>query len=209
MRKSYTRAGLDVSEVCDDPLDQFRRWFDQARQSDLPEWMEINAMTLSTAGSDGAVTSRVVLLKGIEDDRFVFFTNYESVKARQIAENAAVSLCFFWPHLERQVGVQGRAVRTDRRRSEAYFHSRPRESQLGAWASRQSSVIADREVLQERFAALDTQYQGEVVPLPDHWGGYDVTPERIEFWQGRPSRLHDRIAYVKTADAWQRDRLSP
>ncbi len=209
MRKNYCLAGLDIGDVDPDPLVQFDRWFHEARQSDLPDWMEVNAMTLATASSDGTVTSRIVLLKGVEEGRFVFYTNYGSVKGQHLQQNPRVSLCFFWPHLERQVLIDGVAAKVSRQRSEQYFHSRPRESQVGAWTSAQSSVVDGRDVLQQRYQQLTDQFNGDVVPLPDQWGGYEVTADRIEFWQGRPSRLHDRIQYRRDQDQWEIQRLSP
>jgi pyridoxamine 5'-phosphate oxidase len=178
--------------------------------SGMPAWLEPNAMTLSTATADGLVSSRTVLLKAIENNAFVFYSNYNSNKGQQITENPRVSLCFYWPHLQRQVLVAGTVARIDLERSEKYFRSRPRASQLGAIASTQSSVIASREVLEERFNELDQQFtEGSDVPLPDDWGGYEVTPVRIEFWQGRTSRLHDRLVYVRDQDDWSIRRLSP
>ena len=209
MRKVYTLAGLDVSDVASDPLQQFRRWFDQAKQSDLPEWVEVNAMTLATSDSQGRVTSRIVLLKGIENARFVFFSNYLSVKGQQIRENPHVCLTFFWPHVERQVVITGAAAPISRDRTEQYFHSRPRDSQLGAWTSQQSAVIDDRSVLERRFEELGRQHNGLTIPVPDHLGGYEVTPDQMEFWQGRPSRLHDRIRYRRQESDWRIERLSP
>ena len=209
MRRAYERDGLSETDIAEDPLVQFQQWFEAARQGDLPEWMEINAMTLSTTDTHGSVTSRIVLLKGVESGRLFFYTNYESDKGAQIAANARVALCFFWPHLERQVRIQGRASKTDRQQSEEYFHSRPRESQLGALVSRQSQVIAGRDELQQRMSELQQRYEGQEVPCPEHWGGYEVQPLEFEFWQGRPSRLHDRIGYRKEEERWIRFRLAP
>lgn len=209
MRKTYTLAGLDEKDIDSDPMVQFNRWFQQAQQPDLPSWMEVNAMTLSTAGGDGSVTSRIVLLKGIQDGAFQFFTNYESCKGEQIAANANVSLCFFWPHMERQIRVEGLAAQTPRDRSVEYFHSRPRSSQLGAHVSQQSSVVPGREAMEVRMAELEVKYQAGEIPCPENWGGYEVTPTSIEFWQGRPSRLHDRICYRKNGGIWDIVRLSP
>ena len=189
---------------------QFQKWFAEARQADIPDWMEINAMTLATSDPHGGVTSRVVLLKGIEDDRLLFFTNYDSDKGNQIAANPQVSLCFFWPHLERQVRIDGTAGKADRQVSSDYFHRRPRASQLGAHVSRQSTEVPGRETLEDRMQELETQYADQDVPCPDNWGGYEVVPTKFEFWQGRPSRLHDRICYQKSADGtWTIVRLSP
>lgn len=209
MRRAYERDGLSEQDMAADPLVQFQQWFDAARQPDLPEWMEVNAMTLSTTDVEGRVTSRVVLLKGVESGRLFFYTNYESDKGDQIAANPRISLCFFWPHLERQVRILGMAGKTDRQQSEDYFHSRPRESQLGAWVSRQSQVIEGRDALEQRMSELQQRYAGQEIPCPEHWGGYEVQPLAFEFWQGRPSRLHDRIGYRREDGQWRRFRLAP
>jgi pyridoxamine 5'-phosphate oxidase len=209
MRKSYTKSGLDQNDVDADPMVQFQRWFQEAQQPDLPDWLEVNAMTLSTCDLTGNVSSRILLLKGIEQGRFRFFTNYQSSKARQLDSNPHVSLCVFWPHCERQVRVVGSVTKTSREVSSEYFHSRPRESQLGALVSRQSEVVESREQLQRRIDELDAEYAGREIPCPDNWGGYDVNPTVIEFWQGRPGRLHDRIEYQRAEHGWRIQRLSP
>ena len=209
MRKSYSMAGLAKSDVDADPMVQFQRWFEEAQQPDLPDWMEVNAMTLATADTEGKVTSRIVLLKGIEGGRLCFYTNYESEKGQQIAANPQVSLCFLWGHLQRQVRIEGIAKQSERSKSVDYFHSRPRESQLGAHVSRQSSVIDSSQSLKEQFTALESEYNQQEIPCPDHWGGYEVEPTRVEFWQGRPGRLHDRICYRRDGEQWQLSRLSP
>ncbi|MGI9466839.1 MAG: pyridoxamine 5'-phosphate oxidase [Rubripirellula sp.] len=209
MRKSYTLAGLAKSDVDADPMVQFQSWFEEAQQPDLPDWMEVNAMTLATADTEGKVTSRIVLLKGIEDGRLCFYTNYKSEKGQQIAANPQVSLCFLWGHLQRQVRIEGIANQSDRSKSVDYFHSRPRESQLGAHVSRQSSVIDSSQTLNEKFSVLESKYNQQEIPCPDHWGGYEVEPTRFEFWQGRPGRLHDRISYRRDGEQWQLSRLSP
>jgi len=225
MRQDYSRAGLSEQDVDRDPVVQFQRWFAQATgkvpmegeqsassaDTALPDWFEANAMTLSTTDSAGHVTSRIVLLKGIAEGRFLFFTNYESAKGRQMAANPRVSLCFFWPHLQRQVRIEGTVDRVSRDESQRYYHSRPRESQLGAHVSRQSAKIESREEMIRQMDQLARQYpEGETIPLPEHWGGYAVAPTFFEFWQGRPSRLHDRIAYQSQPDgSWTIQRLAP
>ncbi|MCH2180345.1 MAG: pyridoxamine 5'-phosphate oxidase [Mariniblastus sp.] len=209
MRKSYSMAGLTKSDVDADPVVQFQRWFKEAQQPDLPDWVEVNAMTLATADPQGKVTSRIVLLKGIEGGRFCFYSNYESEKGQQIAANPHVSLCFFWGHLQRQVRIEGSAKLSDRNKSVDYFHSRPRESQLGAYVSQQSSVIDSRQLLQEKYTELESEYHQQEIPCPDQWGGYEVEPTRFEFWQGRPGRLHDRVCYRRDRELWTLSRLSP
>lgn len=209
MRKAYERNGLLEIDIHSDPMVQFRNWFDAACQPDIPDWLEVNAMTLSTAGSDGTVTSRIVLLKGIENGHLYFFTNYESEKGRQIAENPNVSLCFFWPHLERQVRIDGTAAKTERAPSSDYFHRRPRESQLGALVSKQSRKVASRAELEQAVRESEEKWEGQEIPCPDYWGGYEVAPTRFEFWQGRPGRLHDRLCYRPEGDQWEVSRLSP
>ena len=209
MRKDYSASGLSKQEVDPDPLVQFSRWFAEANQPDLPEWVEVNAMALSTCGGNWQVTSRIVLLKGIEQGKLLFYTNYDSDKAQQIELNSRVSLCIHWPHLQRQVRVEGTAAKTGRGQSERYFQSRPRGSQLGAHVSRQSAVVESRADLEQRMQELDKQYEGEAVPCPENWGGYEVTASRFEFWQGRPNRLHDRIEYGWRDSQWIIQRLAP
>jgi pyridoxamine-phosphate oxidase len=210
MRKTYTMGGLDNKDVDPDPRVQFQIWFEEAQQSDLPDWFEVNAMTLSTTDGEGRVSSRIVLLKKVDESgKLMFFTNYDSEKAQQIAANPHVSLCFLWPHLERQVRVEGQASKTNRQQSEDYFHQRPRESQLGAHVSSQSTVIESREVLERGLREIEARFREGPVSCPEHWGGYEVAPERIEFWQGRPGRLHDRIGYRRQSDGWEIVRLAP
>jgi pyridoxamine 5'-phosphate oxidase len=209
MRKSYQMSGLFEHEVHPNPVQQFQAWFGQANEGDVPAWLEINAMTLSTASRDGHVTSRIVLLKGIEAEQFIFFTNYQSSKGQQIADNASVALCFFWPHVERQIRICGRAEKSSRQASIQCFHSRPRGSQLGAHVSEQSTIITDRSSLEQTLQKLESQYAGQVIPCPEHWGGYHVTPSEFEFWQGRDNRLHDRILYRRNQAQWTVDRLAP
>lgn len=209
MRKSYQLSGLSEHEVHSDPIEQFHRWFQEAKTDDLPSWLELNAMTLATADAKGQVTSRIVLLKAIESGKFCFFTNYQSFKARQMDQNPSVSLCFLWPHLERQIRINGTVAKTSRETSIAYFHSRPRGSQLGAHISQQSSTISDRSLLEQELKRLEAEYDGKVIPCPEFWGGYAVTPYELEFWQGRENRLHDRIVYRKVDENWTVGRLAP
>jgi pyridoxamine 5'-phosphate oxidase len=190
-----------------DPLKQFANWFTAAIEAQIHD---VNAMSLATAGADGKPSVRIVLLKGFDQHGFVFFTNYDSEKGRQLEENPFVALGFYWIELDRQIRINGRTEKTSREESERYFHSRPIGSQLGAWASRQSEVIDARRILDARFAEIAERYAGKSVPLPPHWGGFRVVPERFEFWQGRPNRLHDRFRYLRKTDgSWQIDRLAP
>lgn len=209
MRQSYKLGSLLEKDIADDPMVQFRTWLNEAMEGDLPEWVEANAMTLSTGDGHGGVTSRIVLLKGLDDGKFWFYTNYRSQKASQIESNPNVSLCFLWQHIQRQVRIEGTATRAPRDQSVSYFRKRPHDSQLGAVVSQQSSVIESREVLENRLAELKKQYADKEIPCPDDWGGYCVSPHRIEFWQGRESRLHDRLCYRKQTSSWIVERLSP
>lgn len=207
MRVNYNRGELLESQALPDPVEQFRAWFAEAHAAGL---REVNAMTLATADAHGNPSARIVLLKQFGPDGFCFYTNYASRKAADLDANPRAALVFFWQPLERQVRIAGLVERTTRQASEQYFHARPRASQIGAWASHQSRVIASREQLDHREAELEAQFAGGPIPLPDFWGGYRVIPTCMEFWQGRPGRLHDRLAYLRQPDgAWHMQRLEP
>ena len=207
LRQNYTLAGLSETDVNSEPIAQFNVWFQQALDADL---LEPNAMTLATATPDGKPSARIVLLKGVDEKGFVFYTNYESQKGVQLITNPYAALVFLWDKLERQVRIEGKVTKLDIEESKEYFHSRPKASQLGAWASDQSQAIPNREVLEQKLASLEAKYKDRTVPLPEHWGGFRVIPSRVEFWQGRPSRLHDRLVYDLQSDrSWQIKRLSP
>ena len=207
LRREYSLTGLRKADLAADPLQQFRHWFDQALAAGTNE---PNAMVLATADAAGKPSTRVVLLKGIDERGFVFFTNYESRKARELAVNRHAALNFFWVELERQVCVTGSVTQVPREEAEAYFKTRPRGSRLGAWASKQSDTVPSREVLEARLQELEMEYPGEEIPLPPFWGGYVLAPGEIDFWQGRPNRLHDRFRYSKQSDGrWLVERLSP
>ncbi|MFP4228027.1 MAG: pyridoxamine 5'-phosphate oxidase [Salinivenus sp.] len=209
LRQEYAKAALTREHVADDPLEQFRSWFDAALDAELEE---PNAMTLATAGADGTPSARIVLLKGLDERGFQFYSNYESQKGTELSQNPHAALVFWWAPLERQVRVEGPVDRLPEDESTEYFHSRPRGSQLGAWASPQSQVVETRDDLQQNLAAVEAEYdEEESIPRPPHWGGYVVHPFQIEFWQGRPNRLHDRLRYRRPAldTDWTLERLAP
>jgi len=206
LRQQYQTDGLDRAEVDPDPIVQFGRWFAEVEAAGL--W-EPNAMVVSTVDATGWPSARIVLLKALDERGFVFFTNYSSDKGRDLDANPRAALTFFWTELRRQVRVRGPAQRITEADSDAYFASRPRGSQLGAWASPQSEVVAGREVLEQRYAELEAEYAASDIPRPEHWGGYAVEPIVVEFWQGRENRLHDRIRYERTDGAWSIARLAP
>ena len=229
IRREYTLGGLDRKDLDADPMIQFKRWFDQAtgvRASGRvrrfcirlykslllvmgAEPMDINAMTLATVDPDGRPSARVVLLKGLDEHGFVFYTNYESRKGRELAGNPNAALVFYWADQERQVCVAGEVRKLPPAVSEAYFKSRPRGSRIAAWASRQSLVVPDRGHLEAEWARHEAEFPGAEVPMPPYWGGYVLIPSRLEFWQGRPNRLHDRFRYTRQPDGWLIERLSP
>jgi pyridoxamine 5'-phosphate oxidase len=207
LRKNYAREALSETEVLADPLAQFKHWFQEALDAQMTE---PNAMTLATATPNGRPSARTVLLKEIDNQGFVFFTNYESRKGQELADNPQAALLFTWLELERQIRIEGHVERIDAEASRAYFQSRPKGSQIGAWTSPQSRVIPGRHSLEAKQLALELQYEkAELLPLPPFWGGYRLLPEMLEFWQGRPSRLHDRIRYSRYENAWKIERLAP
>lgn len=210
MRQDYAKRALDESDLDLNPMKQFEKWFEESVQNDL---LEPNAFTLSTVGADNRPYSRVVLMKSYDEDGLVFFTNYESNKAKQLALNPNVSVNFLWLEMERQLRIEGEAERISKLESLNYFVSRPQGSQLGAWVSPQSSIISSRAVLEEKWEQMKRKFKDGKIPLPDHWGGYRIKPRYFEFWQGRSSRLHDRIIYEQVLENssvnWQIKRLAP
>jgi pyridoxamine 5'-phosphate oxidase len=207
LREEYLAETLDLESAAADPIKQFDHWMDEALKAAVPE---PNAMTLATVNTDGWPEGRVVLLKGFDEQGFTFFTNYESAKGAELLHNPKASLVFCWLELQRQVRIRGMVDKIPRAESVAYFRSRPRGSQLGAWASPQSTPVANRSVLEQRLKAVEEKFAGvEQIPCPEHWGGYILRPEQIEFWQGRASRMHDRIRYRKSDQNWDLERLAP
>ena len=206
LRRDYLTATLDEADVSPNPFEQFGIWMEQALAADV---LDVEAMALATASSDGTPSARVVLLRGYDDRGFSFYTNYESKKGTDLAVNSQCALVFHWREIERQVRIQGKAKRVSEEEAEKYFATRPRGSQLGAWASKQSAVLNNRQELEQRWQALQAHHAGHEIPRPAFWGGYQVEPEMMEFWQGRRSRLHDRLCYLKTKDGWKIERLAP
>jgi pyridoxamine 5'-phosphate oxidase len=207
IRRDYSAGALERTNLDANPLKQFQKWFDHAVTKRISG--DVNAMVLATADKAGKPSSRTVLLKGVDERGFIFFTNYDSRKGRELAENPNAALTFYWPDLERQVCIAGAVSKIPMAESEAYFKSRPRDSQLAAWASNQSDAIPDRAALEKKWGEMSAKFPGEI-PLPPNWGGYVLKPERIEFWQGRPGRMHDRFGYTRQPDnSWKLERLAP
>jgi len=207
LREDYRRGSLIEGQVPDNPIELFTQWFDDAQAADI---LEPNAMTIATVNQEGRPSARIVLLKGYNQEGFVFYTNFDSRKGQDIAANPFVSVVFLWKKMERQIRIEGEVVKLSDEESTDYFHSRPKGSQIGAWASPQSSIIKDRSILEERYSKVSEQYKAvDQLPKPPNWGGYIIKPSIIEFWQGRSSRLHDRLRYSHIADNWQIARLAP
>src|ERR1700722_14908702 len=206
IRREYLNEDLVEKKASKNPLPLFQRWFKEARKAEV---VDVNALALATVSKSGIPSNRIVLLKGLDNRGFVFFTNYQSQKGREISKRAVASLLFFWPQLIRQVRVDGKVVKISAKESDAYFKTPPRGSQLGAWASEQSETVPNRDFLEKCMKALEEKYKGKAIPRPPYWGGYLVIPRSIEFWQGRPNRLHDRLRYVRQGQSWRRERLAP
>lgn len=210
MRRVYELGALEREHLSADPVEQFQNWLEVARTTPAPDWLEVNAMTLATSDGHGHVSARIVLLKTVSRSGFTFFTNYRSAKAEQLSASNQAALVFYWPHVERQVRVEGTVTQTDSETNEEYFHARPRTSQIGAIVSPQSQPIAQRKQLELAAAELAARYgETQTIPCPDYWGGYCLKPDKVEFWQGRPSRLHDRFVYAQSSDGWSLTRLAP
>ena len=205
IRKDYSIKSLDIKDVNTNPIRQFEAWFEEAVTAEV---LEVNAMTVSTLGLDGCPNARILLLKGV-DIGFVFFTNYKSEKGRELEKHNAASLTFFWPELERQVRIRGKVEKVTEEESDSYFFSRPIGSQIGAWVSPQSQQISSREAINVRQLEIEKKFEGKAMIRPPHWGGYRLIPNTMEFWQGRPSRLHDRIKYELVDEKWSINRLAP
>jgi len=206
LRLEYSKEILDEKMVNSNPIVQFDLWMKEALNADIPE---PHAMNVSTVSKEGKPSSRIVLLRNFSENGFVFYTNYNSKKGSDISENNCAAINFFWPQLERQIRIEGKLQKVDSKISDEYFASRPHDSQLGAWASNQSTILKNRQELEENFAALEKKFAGAKVPRPEHWGGYCLVPSSIEFWQGRPSRIHDRIKFTSVNNEWKIERLSP
>ena len=209
IRKEYENRGIHESDLMDDPFELFRQWYALAVDKCPGRWLEPNVMALGTSDLEGNVSNRYVLMKSIEDDGIQFFTNYDSHKAQQLASNSKCAVALHWPYLGRQVRIEGTTSKTSRENSEAYFHSRPRGSQLGAAVSKQSAMIDSRETLELQKKKLDQQFKDQPIPLPENWGGYLIKPSRFEFWQGRLDRLHDRVVFELANGSWKRCLLAP
>jgi len=206
IRRDYRLHSLNENDIAANPTEQFARWWHDALNSEI---LEVNAMTLATATTEGKPSARIVLLKGFDENGFVFFTNYESHKGKELAENPYAALIFFWKEIERQVRIEGEVEKIAAAENDAYFLSRPEGSRISTWASAQSSVVENREILESKVVYYENEFKNSI-PRPPHWGGYRVMPSKIEFWQGRSNRLHDRIQYTKTAEgSWKVDRLAP
>lgn len=206
LRHKYVEQGLDEKKVPKNPVEQFSKWYEEALKLDLTD---ANAMCLATASKSGKPSARIVLLKSFNDAGFIFYTNYKSRKCDELKENPAASLLFFWAELRRQVRIEGHVEKISKKKSEEYFHSRPHDTQIGAWASLQSSVIESRNALMERFYEFRKKFGDKEVPLPHYWGGFILIPDSFEFWQGRENRLHDRIVYSHSGQSWKIGRLAP
>ncbi len=206
IRRDYSLTGLDEKTIDSNPFEQFSKWMEEAIKANV---IDPSAMILATADKNANPSVRVVLLKGIDDDGFIFYTNYDSKKGRELIENPNASLLFFWKEFERQIRIYGKVEKVNAKQSEEYFHSRPYDSQLAAWVSDQSNIVPDRGYLEKRFVDMKIKYEGKEVPLPPFWGGFKLIPDEFEFWQGRENRLHDRISYLKEKDKWKTVRLAP